>query len=248
MTASMGTPADIMAREDSVPVGIVEHRIWKPFGELALALTPGQQLLAVAPRPTKKDGWNFVDAVLKAARQFDHDGKNPGDRMGPLGPSGIKVLETLLFTFADFTTGRIEPALASIAEQAKLARATVSAALKRLKKAGFLSWIRRKREIDAEGPGPRIHQATSAYWIKLRGRAAGLVRLALAKLKPPPPDDAIARRDQDAPDVEAMLDRTSREEVARFVAGDSELGDALAGLGRAIDSSANSITGRNPDP
>jgi hypothetical protein len=221
--------AAIYARPDSVPVGVVEHRIWKPFGA------------------TKKDAWRFVDAVIGAAEKYDHDGKMPGDRMGPLGLAGLKVLKAL-FGIVDIMKGRLEPSIDTIAERAKLARGTVTRALARLRDAGFLWWIRRKVELDNDGPGPQIHQATNAYWFKLRGRALGLVKLWLEKHKPPVPDDLAAARDQDRGATDDMLARTTAEDVARFRAGDSALGDALASLGRSLDSNANSIEGRNPDP
>ncbi|HEX8585072.1 MAG TPA: hypothetical protein VF680_11745 [Allosphingosinicella sp.] len=220
--------AVIRARPDSVPVGAVEQRIWKPFGQ------------------TKAEAWAFVDAVIGAAKKFDHDSKMPGDRMGKIGPSGLKVLEALLVG-VDFMKGRIEPSIATIMGRAKLARATVVRALSRLKDAGFLWWIRRKVELDTEGAGPRIHQATNAYWFKLRGRAAGLVRLIMAKRRPPPPDDAVTRREQDAQETEAMLKRGTSEDAARFRLGDSPLGDAFASLGRLLDHNASSIESRNPD-
>jgi hypothetical protein len=238
----MGTPAIVMAREDSVPVGIIEHRLWKPFGDLAIALTPGR----TDPRPsTKKDAWAFHDAVLEAARKFDHEGKMPGDRMGPLGPSGLKVLEALL-EIADKMTGRLEPAIATICDKAKLARATVCRALVRLKNEGWLSYVRRKQLLDNDGAGPQIHQAPHAYWFKLKGRAEGLVRLALArirrKVRPSPP--AAAPTAAGPPQIPPEL---SSAEVARFVACDSALGDDLERLGRSLDQSVNSIARRNPD-
>lgn len=231
MSAPFGGAAEtagIFARAGSVPVGIVEERIWKPFGR------------------TKEDAWAFVDALLGAAKALDYDTKKAGDRMGALGPSGLKVLEALL-SFTDFLKVRMEPTIAAIAAKAKLARGTVVRALNRLDKAGFLSWVRRKVELDNDGPGPQIHQTSNAYFIQLRGRALGLVKLLLKKRKPPPPDDHLAARDQDREAVDDMLTRTTSENVARFRAGDSPLGEALASLGRALDSSAISTIGRNPD-
>jgi hypothetical protein len=231
MNAIYADPTDdgsIRARPDSVPVGVVEARIWKPFG------------------PDKKEAWRFRDAVIEAAEKFDDSTKAPGARMGKIGLSGLKVLR-ILFTFADFMSGRLEPSIASIATRAILARGTVVRALARLRDAGFLWWIRRKETLDNDGPGPQIHQATNAYWFKLRGRAAGLVRLCLAKLHPPLPDDVAAHQDQEREAVADMLERTTAENVARFHLGDTALGDVLASLGRALDSSASSIEDRNPD-
>ncbi|MEA3042948.1 MAG: hypothetical protein QOH47_786 [Sphingomonadales bacterium] len=221
-------PGKFMARPDSVPIGIVEHRLWKPFG------------------PTKKDAWRFVDAVKRAAKQLDYDTKMPGDRMGEFGDSGIKVLEAL-FSFSDHMSGRMEPSIAALAAKAKLARGTVWRALKRLQEGGIISWVRRKQYLDNDGAGPQVHQATNAYFFKLRGRVAGLVRLWLNKFIPPVPDDAVARGEQDREATETMLGQVLLEEAARFLVGHTPLGDALAALGRSMDNSANSIKGRNPE-
>ena len=249
MSAPFGGAADpdaavVHARPDSVPVGVVEHRIWQPLGGLALQLGPAW---GRDRAPTKDDGWAFKYAVIAAAEQLDYDTKMPGDRRGKIGASGIKVLKAL-FGIVNLMSGRLEPSIATIAAKAKLARATVVEALKRLKKEGFLWWIRRKEELDNEGPGPQIHQATNAYWFKLRGRAAGLVRNWLMKRRPPVPDDAADRLAADREATEAMLARAPAVEVARFRLGGSPLGEALASLGRTIDGSANSIKGRNPKP
>jgi hypothetical protein len=62
----------------------------------------------------------------------------------------------------------------------------------------------------------------------------------------PPPDCEEARREQAAADVEAMLDTLSKEELARAIIDDDELAEAVARLGRALDSSASSKAGQNP--
>jgi hypothetical protein len=47
------------------------------------------------------------------------------------------------------------------------------------------------------------------------------------------------------PDLEAMLDTLSKEELARAI-DDDELAEVVARLGRALDSSASSKAGQNP--
>lgn len=215
-------------RRNSYHMGEREHRIWHPLGK------------------TKKEAWRWRDAVVKAAERFDDLTKDPGAHMGALGLSGIKVLRTL-FSYVDLMTGRLEPAIATIAERARLARGTVVRALARLKAHGFLDWLRRTEALDNPGAGPQVTQVTNAYWFALKGRAAGLVKLIMKRWESPPPDDEVARKAHQEAETEAMLDGGSLEDVARFRAGDSPLGDALAGLARSLDKSASSISGQNPD-
>ena len=153
-------------RCNSYRVGEREHLIWNPLGET---------------RPKAK---RFRNAVILAARRFDHTTKQPGEHWGALGPNGVKVLETLLYDFCNLMTGRLDPSIDAIMREAKLARATVVRALARLRKHHFLDWLRRSEPVESDGAGPQEHQATNAYWLALRGRAAGLVRLILGGAPP----------------------------------------------------------------
>lgn len=217
-------------RRFSYNVGEREHRCWRPLGR------------------TRKEVWEFKDALLLAAKLHDRDTKAPGEYRGALGLSGREVLEALV-GIADNLTGRLEPSLAWIQAKTKLARGTVVRALKRLKEAGFLDWIRRTEPVENAGAaGPQVKQATNAYWFDLKGKASSLVYRLLRKRRSPPPDDALARVDQDRAATEAMLAKASAENAARFRLGDSPLGDALASLGRSIDQGASSKSGLNPEP
>ncbi len=218
-------------RRNSRHAGEREHRIWRPLGA------------------TKREAFRFRDALLESAERFDELGKRAkkGSHSGPLGYSGLRVLKELL-RIVDFKTGRLEPAIATICERIQRSRATVVRALHRLKEHGFLDWIRRTEPTDIVGAGPQVRQITNAYGFdiaRLPKMAAAWIRKRLAD--PPTPDCEAARRQQDGSDVEEMLSRTTAEDAARFRAGHSELGDALAALGRSIDGSASLETSQNPE-
>lgn len=218
-------------RRDSRHAGEREHRIWRPLGS------------------TKREAFRFRDALLEAAERFDEQGKraNQGSHSGPLGYSGVRVLKEML-RIVDFKTGRLEPAIATICERIQRSRATVVRALARLKEHGFLDWIRRTEPTDNVGAGPQVRQITNAYGFdiaKLPGMAAAWIRKRLAA--PPTPDCEAERHRQDKADVDEMLNAAGSEEAARFRAGDSPLGDALAALGRSLDKSASLEASQNPE-
>lgn len=123
---------------------------------------------------------------LLAAERFEYATKEAGKRNGALGQTGLQVLRELL-RFIDFKTGRLDPAIDTLATRIRRARATVVAALKRLRDSGFLDWIRRYEPTYAEGFAPQVRQISNAYRLSLPARALALLgRLAEA---PPPPDD-----------------------------------------------------------
>lgn len=128
-------------------------------------------------------GW--IDCVLKVARDYDDLERAKGGAR-PLGHTAILVLEVLLGRRGrsripiDFRTGRLDPAIDTIAQAAGLARITVVRALHRLKDKGFLCWVRRTRRTGAE-VGPQREQTSNAYFFEW-GRMAKNVRQRLMDL------------------------------------------------------------------
>lgn len=217
-------------RRNSRHRGDREHRIWHQIGD-----------------GTKRGGRRYAAAVMKAAEFYELRNKQPGRKNGPLGHIGLEVLRAL-FRVVDFKTGRLEPAIAYICERIRRSRAAVVEALARLKEHGFLDWIRRTEPTDNVGAGPQVRQITNAYGFDL----ARLPRSAAAWVKKilgighPPPDCEAARGEQHRADMDAMLETVSCEEQASVLIEDDELRESLAGLGRALDSSASSPGGQNP--
>lgn len=116
---------------NSYTVGQIEDRIWKPIN--------GGKLRA---------GKRWTGALLKAAKALElrtraeRRAKEPGARNGALGVVGIAVLEYLYDT-VDYASGRLDPALRTIADATGHAYSAVHDALVRLRNHGFLTWARR---------------------------------------------------------------------------------------------------------
>lgn len=185
-----------------------------------------------------------ISARLSAAEAYNRQHKEPGRPNGPLGHIGLEVLKDL-YRLVDYKTGRLEPAIDTICRRIKRSRDAVVRALKALRVHGFLKWIRRTEPIDNPGAGPQVRQISNAYAFDLPAKARALVGMILGR-GAPKPDDQVQREAEDAAAVEAMLAQAGPEAAARFIAGDSALGDALAGLARSLGSSANPPDGQNP--
>jgi len=209
-------------RRSSYRAGEREQRYWRPFNK--------------AER----------NARMRAAEVYDRKHKIAGRRNGPLGAIGVDVLRELM-RMIDFKTGRLEPAIATLAERLRRSRGAIVSALARLKDHGFLNWIRRFEPIeDRDAFGPQVKQVTNAYWFGLPKEAADMVRRMMGK--GPLPDDEATRRKAEEEQTAAMLATVSAEDLAAFRAGnESPLAKALASLGRRVDlNNANSPGGQNP--
>lgn len=207
--------------------GQIEHRIWRPFGIGRQAGTKrgGRRLAALTLR--------FAKALEKRSR-LERQKVTPGVRNGVLGDIGIRVLEAML-DLVDFASGRLEPAIATIAESAGCSYAAAHEALCRLRKNGFLQWIRRSRPTENKGEvGPQVEQITNAYALLIPDGVKELAQRLGGNA--PPPDDAVHRRRADADEVAAMLaGQTIEAGHLDFWTGDRLLGETVAALARALD-------------
>ena len=106
------------------------------------------------------DALGWIDSLLKVVGEWDDAERRTGGGR-PLGLHGIRVLETLLgrrgTIGVDFRTGRIEPAIDTIARVARLSRTTVIRALAKLKALKILDWVRRTQRTDRGGLFGRTH-------------------------------------------------------------------------------------------
>src|SRR5690606_31948645 len=116
-----------------------------------------------------RDGKRWTGALLKAAKAFELRTRaerrevEPGVRNGALGEVGIAVLEHLYET-VQYSTGRLEPAIRTIADAIGRAYSAVHEALCRLRTHGFLTWLRRSKPVDNPIPGgQQVEQASNAY-------------------------------------------------------------------------------------
>ncbi|WP_052742590.1 helix-turn-helix domain-containing protein [Sphingomonas sp. Ag1] len=84
----------------------------------------------------------------------------------------VTVLKALL-CFLDFSTGKLFPAIETIAKRAGCHRNSAIAALKRLKANGFIDWVRRTVNTGNEGEfAPQREQTSNAYFFDNRRRMA----------------------------------------------------------------------------
>ena len=172
-----------------------------------------------------------VGARMRAAQAYDVQYREKGQRNGPIGHIGIEVLRQLYRMICP-RTGRLDPAINTLAERINRGRTAVFDALAALKAHGFLDWIRRTEPTGNTGAGPQVKQASNAYRLDLPAKARALV--AKIMRKPPTPVDDEARRASDAAETERMVAALPlREEMATRIE-DPSLAAVLARLGTAV--------------
>lgn len=103
---------------DSKHIGSVEAALWRPTTTVEAA------------------------RAIEAARRYELTHKKKGRRNGPLGGIGLEVYRAL-WSVVDYSTGRLEPSLEWLMQKTGRCRDAVVTALKRLKRCGFVTWVRR---------------------------------------------------------------------------------------------------------
>jgi len=93
--------------------------------------------------------WN---AARKIARRYG----------GTLGSACLRVLESFIFDFQNYRTGRLDPSYEGIAAKTGLSRSTVAVALARLKSLRIIHWVRRCEHHWRDGCF-ELRQLTNAY-------------------------------------------------------------------------------------
>lgn len=202
--------------------GQIEKRLWRPIGD-----------------GTRRGGRRYGGAVLKSAKELERktlrarQRLSPGCRNGALGHVAIEVLEALYMTFVDYKEGRLEPAIATIAEAVGRSYSAVHAALKRLRDAGFLHWIRRSKPTE-NATGPQVEQITNAYALDLPPEVAQMVRHLMGRA--PLPDDVKWAGEQRQAEWKAMVESLSAERYLEAMgAVDGRLGETLKSIARMLD-------------
>lgn len=204
--------------------GTIESRIWRPIAN-----------------GTKRGAKRQIGAILKTAQALERRTRrerqliHPGVRNGVLGQIGLDVLDVLYNRFVDFKTGTLEPAVATIADAVGHSYAAVHAALRRLRAAGFLHWVRRSRvKENAGSAGPQVEQISNAYALLIPKKIEGLIKHLLGKA--PMPDDARWRRDQQKQEWSDMLAGLSAVDLIKDTwTGDQLAGETLARIARLLD-------------
>ncbi|EJU14013.1 replication initiation protein [Sphingomonas sp. LH128] len=203
--------------------GTIEHQVWKPIHD-----------------GTPRGGARWVGALMKAARAFEYKTRlkrretEPGARNGELGEIGLEVLG-FLYETVDYATGRLDPAIATIAEGIGRSYSAVHDALVRLRKANFLHWMRRSRPIEDPTPGgQQVEQISNAYALMIPPAMMDWVKSLFRKA--PAPNCEQDRRKAEREAYEAMLaGLTAEERHDATWAGDRLLGETLKRLAAAVD-------------
>ncbi len=171
LTGKAERGADRKVRRGSIDIEDRRARVFRPIGD---GTTAGAL------------GW--IDCMLKVVAEWDNEQRAKGGAR-PLGLHGLRVLEALLGRHGkiavDFKSGRLDPALDTIASAAGVTKTTVVRALERLKSLKILDWIRRTERTGADGVfGPQRRQVSNAYFFtphELPARVAQRLRDLLAR-------------------------------------------------------------------
>jgi hypothetical protein len=177
-----------------------------------------------APLPKKK-----ATKLYHKARQFERQTRQPGKQDGALGRNGLLVLHALIFDFLNYGTGKLDPALETIARKACISISSVKRGLASLKSCGVVNWIRRAGETrDAQGRFC-LEQDTNAYGILSASQWLGFVDQPEA----PPPDPSTWGATPPLPSVieQAITERQDGASMAATIKRlEDDPGDALAAV------------------
>lgn len=97
------------------------------------------------------------------ARGFDRQTRRAGHHGGAVGPTALAVLQSLIFDFMNWRSGRLDPSYSAIAKAANVCRRSVATAIKRLRNLGIIGWTRRCAETRTGDGRFVLTQQTNAY-------------------------------------------------------------------------------------
>ena len=211
---------------NSYTVGQIEDRLWSKISD-----------------GTTRSGRRWTASLLKAAKAYElrtraeYREKEPGVRNGALGEVGLAVLEHL-YERVDYLTGRLDPAIRTIADAIGRAYSAVHEALVRLRAHGFLHWMRRSEKIENPEPGgPQVKQASNAYALLVPEPAkpwlAWLMRKNRDKGRVPECETDRRKQEQDA--FKRMVGGLSAVDHVRDFVHDALLGPTLTRLAALVD-------------
>jgi hypothetical protein len=168
------------------------------------------------------------------ARRFERSTRQPGRQDGALGRNGLAVLYALLFDFLNYASGRLDPAIDTIAKTANISPRSAARGLANLKAAGVLNWARRCIADIGEAGRIVFKQLSNAYavlpvsqWFGHRPRPEA----------PPPEAGTWGDHPPLPPLIEQAATAESMAERIRTLELDpaDELAAAWASYGRALE-------------
>ena len=229
-------------RRDSYDVDDPKAKPWKPLGGVGEGLAHQEALLQAA-NEQRLQQWRETPATkVREARQrrgaigaelqaiAAGAPARPGqraalrleqsalDRMldaarNALRRIDVTILRALLERI-DFATGRLFPSLDTIAEDAGCHRNSVIEALKRLKRHGFVDWVRRSIATGNDGQfAPQREQTSNAYFFDHRAKMARrtwqrfvqILTCKLRRLGSAPPQGRPTAPPRSADNIAALL-------------------------------------------
>src|SRR5215212_5126269 len=176
--------------------------------------------------------------IFHKARAFERQTRPKGKQDGALGRNGLLVLHTLIFDFLNYATGRLDPAIATIAKKAAISVSSAKRGLANLKHSGVLHWIRRAAETRDEKGRFCEEQDTNAYGIVPPSQWLGFFDPLSAAPQPHPSEWGAV------PPLPSVIDQAAEEirhgaRKAALSILESDPGDALAAtlasFSRAMD-------------
>lgn len=169
--------------------------------------------------------------MMTAAERYERATRAKGQRSGRLGSVALEVLREML-RLVDYRTGRLEPSMQTLCERLRRSKDAVWRALRNLRGAGFLDWIRRYEPTGEQGRGVQVKQTSNAYRLALPPAAAKLLG---RRAEPAPlPADEEQRQSERKADHAAMIARLPLEDQAGEIVDDKQLAAVLSRIGKVI--------------
>jgi len=193
-------PPPIRATRKAAQWGAAIHRAWAYLA--VRASDPAHEAgLAARLEQTLKDGPDFAKVrrnatfapvpivaysrqaaaeIMRQAREIEREtyaARAKGGHGGALGRMALQLLEWFCFVMWPKARFGMVPSLAHIAADARMSRATVVEAMKRLETFGFLTIQRRRKRVETP-LGSKVVQDTNAYVLSLARRLAALAGFA----------------------------------------------------------------------
>jgi hypothetical protein len=134
----------------------------QPFLPAARASTPVWRDSATKPVKWQPMSKKAAAKLWHRARVFERGTRQPGRQDGALGRNGLAVLHALIFDCLNYATGRLDPAINTVARLACISPRSAARGLAALKLAGVLDWVRRCRESIEDGRFT-LRQESNAY-------------------------------------------------------------------------------------
>ena len=97
------------------------------------------------------------------ARRFERATRLRGKQDGALGRNGLAVLYALLFDFLNYRSGRLDPAIETIAKAANISARSAARGLAKLKAWHVVNWVRRCVAEVGETGRTVFKQLSNAY-------------------------------------------------------------------------------------